>query len=115
MIRRKDPWTLETVAREHLDLLLRGARAAGVSPDDAYDVVQDTLLVFVRKAPEFDGRATIRTWLYGILLKKISERRRAKIREDRIEEIDSVIEQRFDELGRWTRPPSLTSTPRVPR
>ena len=107
LIRSHDPCTLDAVARENIDMLLRGARLAGIVGDDAYDVVQETFLVFVRKASEFDGRASIRTWLYGIMLKKISERRRTQWREEPRHELDAVFEQRFDLAGRWIRPPAL--------
>jgi RNA polymerase sigma-70 factor, ECF subfamily len=104
-IRAGDPDTLEQVARENLPILLRAARAAGLDSDDAHDAVQETLLVFVRRAGEFDGRAAVRTWLFGILLKKISERRRAFAREETVDDIEAVVDARFDAAGRWSRPP----------
>lgn len=105
-IRRRDADMLEAVARECFAPLLRGARAAGLSTDDAYDVVQETFLVFVRKANQFDGRARILTWLFGILFHKISERRRALAREEAVDDIEAVIDARFDAAGRWLRPPN---------
>jgi len=104
-IRRRDPDTLERVARDNLLPLLRAARAAGLNDDDAHDAVQDTLLVFVQKAEQFDGRAMVRTWLFGILFKKVAERRRAFGREDTVDDIEAVVDARFDAAGRWTRPP----------
>ena len=105
-IRRRDPDVLEAVARESLQPLLRGARAAGMDGDDAYDVVQETLLVFVQKAHEFDGRARVLTWLFGILFHKIRERRRAFAREETVDDIEAVVDARFDAAGRWVRPPA---------
>jgi len=104
-IRTRDPDTLERVARENLQPLLRAARAAGLSTDDAYDAAQETMLVFVQKAHQFDGRAKVRTWLFGILFRKIAERRRAFAREEAVEDIDAVFESRFDQAGQWIRPP----------
>jgi RNA polymerase sigma-70 factor, ECF subfamily len=104
-IRARDPDTLERVVRENLQLLVRAARAAGLDGDDAHDAVQETMLVFVRKADQFDGRATVRTWLYGILLKKVAERRRAFAREETVDDIEAVVDARFDAAGRWSRPP----------
>lgn len=105
MIRARDPETLQSVVREHLPMLLRAARAAGLPPDRAEDVVQETLLTFMARAHEFDGRAKVRTWLYGILLKKQAHAFEAVRRSQETEEIDEIVEARFDETGRWARPP----------
>jgi hypothetical protein len=42
---------------------------------DVY-VTQDTFATFLETASRFDGRSHVRTWLFGILYKKISEARR---------------------------------------
>ena len=104
-IRSRDPAALEAVARENIGPVLRGARAAGLSGADAYDVVQEALLVFVQKADRYDGRASVRTWLFGILFNKIAERRRAVAREETVDDIDAVVDARFDARGQWIKPP----------
>jgi RNA polymerase sigma-70 factor (ECF subfamily) len=104
-IRARDPDTLQGVVREHLPMLFRAARAAGLSPDQADDAVQETLLTFLTRAHEFDGRARVRTWLYGILLKKTARAFESVRRSQETEEIDEIVEARFDETGRWVRPP----------
>lgn len=104
-IRRGDPDALEQVVRSALPGLLRTAQIAGLSPDRAEDVVQASLLVFVRRASEFDGRASASTWIHGILIRKLWEERRAKRREADYEDIDDVVESRFDANGSWARPP----------
>jgi RNA polymerase sigma-70 factor (ECF subfamily) len=96
---------LEAVVREHLPMLLRAARAFGLAPDRAEDAVQETLLTFVRRAHEFDGRARVGTWLYGILIRKAAHARRAERREEAGDPIDDVLESRFDASGRWHAPP----------
>ena len=103
-IRRRDPAALETAARENVGPLLRAARAAGLSDEDAHDAVQGALLVFVEKADQFDGRATLRTWLFGILFRKVAERRRATVREEAVDDIEAVVDARFDARGQWIRP-----------
>ena len=104
-IRRRDPVVLEAVVHDCLPALLRAARAAGLDRESAQDAVQDAFLVFVRRAHEFDGRARALTWLYGILLNKIAERKRSLSRDAEREDIDTVMEARFDAEGRWVRPP----------
>jgi RNA polymerase sigma-70 factor (ECF subfamily) len=96
---------LQSIVREHLPMLLRAARAAGLPPDRAEDVVQETLLTFLTRAHEFDGRAKVRTWLYGILLKKQAQAFASVRRSQETEEIDEIVEARFDHTGRWVRPP----------
>jgi RNA polymerase sigma-70 factor (ECF subfamily) len=105
LINARDPATLQSVIREHLPMLLRAARAAGLPPDRAEDAVQETLLTFLARAHEFDGRAKVRTWLYGILLKKQARAFGSLRRAQETDEIDEVVEARFDVSGRWVRPP----------
>ena len=71
-IRSGDPDVLQSVVRQHLPILLRAARRSGLPIDRAEDAVQETMLTFLKRAPEFDGRARVRTWMFGILLKKIA-------------------------------------------
>lgn len=104
-IRRGEPSALEAVARACLPGLLRTARAAGLTPDRADDVVQASLMVFVQRTADFDGRARASTWIHGILMRKIWEERRAARREADRDDIDVVTESRFDDHGAWIRPP----------
>jgi RNA polymerase sigma-70 factor (ECF subfamily) len=104
-IRSRDPATLQEVVRENLPYLLRTARGAGLPPDRAEDTVQEVFVTFLARAEEFDGRARVRTWLYGILLKKMSRAFEQVCRVQETDEIDDVIESRFTEDGRWGRPP----------
>ena len=105
-IRRSDPEVLGAVVRDLLPGLLRAARAAGLDPHAAEDAVQDTILVFVQRAADFDGRARVAAWLHGILVRKIHERRRVLRREQGHDPIDDVMESRFRPDGTWARPPA---------
>lgn len=104
-INRRDPVTLDRVARTHLPALLRAARAAGLGEDDAYDIVQAALLVFIERAKDFDGRAPVLSWLMGILYRKVQEHRRSLSREGPVSAQDEAFERRFDSEGMWIRPP----------
>lgn len=96
---------LEAVVRECLPGLLRTALAAGLPRDRAEDVVQESLLVFIQRASAFDGRARASTWIQGILVRKIWETRRGLRREADKEDIDRLVDERFDADGTWIRPP----------
>ncbi len=47
----------------------------------------------------------MRTFLFGILFRKLQEARRGFARERRMDDIDQVFEQRFAADGSWSRPP----------
>ncbi len=104
-IRAGDATVLGEVVRECIPGLLRSARAAGLPPDGAEDAVQASLLVFIQRAREFDGRARVCTWVHGILVRKIWEAQRGAQREAQHDEIDSVMEGRFEADGTWAKPP----------
>lgn len=103
-IRRRDPVVLDTVARASLHRLLRTARAAGLTREQAEDAVQATLLTFCQRASEFDGRARASTWLFGILAHKILEARRSVARHTGTDDIDGLMASRFTPAGRWQWP-----------
>lgn len=104
-IRRGDVRVLEEVIRKCIPGLLTSARASGLSSDRVEDAVQASLLVFVQRAGEFDGRARACTWIHGILFRKVQEERRSARREAEQEAIDRIVESRFDASGTWSRPP----------
>lgn len=70
------PPSFEQVYEAHVDYLWRAARGMGVAPTQIDDVLQDLFLVVHRRLPEFEGRASVRTWLTRILLRVVSEHRR---------------------------------------
>ncbi len=96
---------IQTVVETYLAQILRAARGAGLDPQQAEDVTQATFTTFIEAAPRFEGRSRVRTWLFGILYKKIAEARRARQRDNRNEEIDEAFERRFDASGKWQSPP----------
>ncbi len=104
-IRERDGQALEEVVRRYLPQILRAAGGAGLAPQLAEDVAQDTFATFIETAPRFEGRSHVRTWLFGILYKKIAAARRNLGRENEMDDIEEVFEQRFDDGGSWTRPP----------
>jgi RNA polymerase sigma-70 factor (ECF subfamily) len=104
-IRMRDPQTIEEIVRTFLPHLVRAARAAGLGAHEAEDVAQATFITFIEKADTFEGRSQVRTWLFGILYRKIMEARRASARERDLDDIDAVMESRFRPDGTWARPP----------
>jgi len=107
-IREREPAAIGEVVRAYLPQIVRAARGAGLDADGAEDVAQSTFLTFIETAPRFEGRSRVRTWLFGILYRKISEARRGLQKAERHEDIDAVFEQNFDSAGNWVRPPRAT-------
>jgi RNA polymerase sigma-70 factor (ECF subfamily) len=61
----------------------RTLRHLGISERDVEDVCQDVFVTVHRKRAGFEGRSTLRTWLYGICLRTASDhRRRAHVRRE---------------------------------
>ncbi len=61
-------------------VLLRLARGYTPTAVSAQDAVQDTWLVVLDKLDSFEGRSTLQTWVYGILVNKA---RRSGVKESR--------------------------------
>jgi RNA polymerase sigma-70 factor (ECF subfamily) len=105
-IRARDPDALEAVVKEYLPQIVRAARGAGLHVQEAEDVAHATFVTFLEKAETFEGRSQVRTWLFGILFRKIMEMRRMIERERQTDDIDEIVEKRFNRDGSWSTPPA---------
>lgn len=105
-LRRRDTETLSSLVHEHARPLYRAARGMGFRDEEAEDLAQDVFTTFLETLDRYEGRSQVRTWLFGILYRKVLERRRDQAKERRHDSIDEVFESRFDENGHWTRPPA---------
>jgi RNA polymerase sigma-70 factor (ECF subfamily) len=103
--RRRDPDALSGAVRDRARLLLRAARASGFAQPEAEDMGQDVFATFLARL-DFEGRSKLRTWLFGILPRKVLERCQTSIVDDRADPIDEVFESRFDARGKLVRPPA---------
>lgn len=85
--------------------LLRFAETLVPSRAIAEDVVQDTWLGVVKGIDRFEGRSTVKTWLFRILANRA---RTIGAREARSIPIgdDDPLEGRFGTDGEWSRPPA---------
>jgi RNA polymerase sigma-70 factor (ECF subfamily) len=69
--------TLAEVYEIYADFVMRCARHMRVEPQHVEDVVHDVFLVVHARLADFDpARATLRSWLYGILRRVVSHHRR---------------------------------------
>ncbi len=104
-LRSGDAEAKREVVRAYLPQIVRTARGAGLRHEEAEDVAQSTFVTFLEVVGRFEGRSHIRTFLFGILYKKIAETRRRLARDNRADDIDHVMESRFRPDGRWLNPP----------
>jgi RNA polymerase sigma-70 factor (ECF subfamily) len=91
------PPTLQGVYAAHADFVWRVLRAHGVREGDLDDQTHEVFLVVHRKLGEFEGRAAITTWLFGIAARVASDyRRSARVRRERM---TGVVPERASGLG----------------
>ena len=75
-----DGWSLAEVYRAHAGFVWRVVRRLGVAEEALEDVVHDVFLVVHRRLGEYDGRAALTTWLFGIARGVASNHRRGQAR-----------------------------------
>ena len=89
------------VSRYHTRLQ-RFAESMVSSRAVAEEVVQDTWLGVVRGIDRFEGRSSVRTWLFHILANRA---RSTRAKESRSVPVDDPLEGRFATSGAWAQPP----------
>lgn len=73
---RKETLTFDGVYESHFAFVWRTARRLGVAESDVSDIVQEVFLVVHRRLGEFEQRGSVKTWLFGILRRVVSDYRR---------------------------------------
>jgi RNA polymerase sigma-70 factor, ECF subfamily len=68
--------TLRQVFDEHASYIWRTLRHLGIPDADIPDLCQEVFVTVHRKLAAFEGRSSLRTWLYGICLRVASQHRR---------------------------------------
>ena len=100
-LKERRPGAVEALINEYASPLLAAARSWGMSLPDGEETVQDALVDFLAALDRFQGRSTLKTFLFGILFNKCSERRRKASREQATEDIEGAFEARFGLFGIW--------------
>lgn len=70
----------EAIYREHHDFVWRSLYHLGVNEGAVDDALQEVFLVVHRRLVDFDGRTSVRNWLYGIARRVASDHRRRALR-----------------------------------
>jgi RNA polymerase sigma-70 factor (ECF subfamily) len=99
----------ELVTRHH-SALIRMAMGYVADREVAEEVVQDTWMAVIEGFGRFEGRSSLRTWIFGIMIHKAKDR---GVREKRhttfssLESVDDVSDEtidpsRFHQSGEWS-------------
>jgi RNA polymerase sigma-70 factor, ECF subfamily len=103
-LRAGDEEAFATLVARYHPRLLRFAESLVSSRAVAEEVVQDTWLGVVRGIDRFEGRSSVKTWLFRIL---VNRARSAGAREHRSDPLGAdVLDGRFGATGAWIDPPS---------
>ena len=101
-LRGGDEGAFAALVRQYQPQLLRLAVATVGSRAVAEEVVQDTWIAVVRGVDRFEGRSSLKTWLFRIL---VNRARTAAGREQRAGRPEHDVDERFDSAGAWRAPP----------
>jgi RNA polymerase sigma-70 factor (ECF subfamily) len=104
-LKTRAPGAVEALIEEFASPLLAAARSWGLPLADAEETVQDALVDFLAAINRFEGRSTLKTFLFGVLYNKCSERRRKSRREEATEDVEAAFDARFGLLGIWNSIP----------
>jgi RNA polymerase sigma-70 factor (ECF subfamily) len=102
----------QALVERYADTMFRVARAIVHSTSIAEEVVQETWVAILDGLPRFEGRSSLRTWMFRILVNRARTRAQREARNlpfssfgtDQ-EEDGPVDADKFDETGHWRAPP----------
>ena len=83
----------DAIYREHFPFVWRNLRRLGVADAHVEDAAQEVWVVVHRRLGDFEGRSSVRTWLFGIAMRTASDHRRWRRRKDprdRHDDVDAV-------------------------
>jgi RNA polymerase sigma-70 factor (ECF subfamily) len=102
-LRQGDEAAFASLVATYQTRLLRLASTVVGSRSVAEEVVQDTWLAVVRGVDRFEGRSSLKTWLFRILLNRARSTAGREHRSTLLPEGD--LDDRFDASGAWAAPP----------
>ena len=109
-----DEATFRELVSRHHGTMLRVARNYVSAPSAAEEVVQETWLAILDALPRFQGRSSLKTWMFRILTNRARTRGRREGRTIPVSAMGKLDEDgqpavdpdRFTESGMWARPPT---------
>lgn len=76
------------VFREHGAFVLRTVRRMGIPSSEVEDVAQNVFLVVHRHLSSYEGRGSVKAWLFGIVRRAVADHRRTKRRRPEVPVMD---------------------------
>ena len=105
-LRAGDEHAFITLVERYHGSMIRLALSFVSSPAIAEEVVQDTWLALLRGIGKFEGRSSLKTWLFRILVNRARTTGAREARSIAIGEQGPAVDaSRFDETGHWAFPP----------
>ena len=118
-LRSGDEAAFEALIGRHHGPMMRLAMTYLRDRGAAEDAVQETWLTCLRTLDRFEGRSSLKTWIFGILLNVARSRRRKESRilpfaslfrrDDGDARVPTVDPRRFGTDGMWSTPPDSWS------
>jgi len=84
------PLDFDQVYETHFDFVWRSLRLLGVRLELVEDATQDTFSVVSRQLAQFEGRSSVRTWLFAILQRVAANHRRTQRR--KLRQLEPLVE-----------------------
>lgn len=108
-LRRGDEGAFDELVNKHHGALVRMAMGHVADREIAEEVVQDTWVAVIESLDRFEGRSTLRTWIFGILIHKAKDRGVREKRHTTFSAFESydddndeaVDPSRFQKSGEW--------------
>jgi RNA polymerase sigma-70 factor, ECF subfamily len=108
-LRQGDEAAFDELVTQHHSALIRMAMGYVADREVAEEVVQDTWMAVIEGLSRFEGRSSLRTWIFGIMIHKAKDR---GVREKRHttfsafegfddENEESIDPSRFHQSGEW--------------
>ena len=108
-LRQRDEQAFDELVTKHHGALIRMAMGHVADREVAEEVVQDTWMAVIESLDRFEGRSSLRTWIFGIMIHKAKDR---GVREKRHttfsdfetfddEQDEAVDPSRFHRSGEW--------------
>jgi RNA polymerase sigma-70 factor, ECF subfamily len=108
-LKRGEEGAFDELINKHHGALIRMAMGHVADREVAEEVVQDTWVAVIESLHRFEGRSSLRTWIFGILIHKAKDR---GVREKRhtnfsafesydVDHEEAVDPSRFQQSGEW--------------
>jgi len=108
-LRQGDDGAFDELVTRHHSALVRMAMGYVADREVAEEVVQDTWMVVIEGLDRFEGRSSLRTWIFGIMIHKAKDRGVREKRHTTFSSFESVDDDsegtidpsRFHQSGEW--------------